>query len=276
MLAEWLDFGSIGQVYYNCMNNRSVHIEDYPHNSKRSVFDIVDQNLVSPYSMNWKKIDYKNDKIIRDAVLKIANRITKLLMIAIGVCPGLPLVFPELNLLRFTSFNRNMYFDAGERVFVIESKYNKYNTQFLFLDVPVSAILFWFMYILRLFTISMYPVDVGCSERAEIVSTIGSVVADNVLGNNRFDDNNIEMNDEERAVNADVYEYTIMLEAFIKKLEANKIRDIMLKDFLFIDTSNCGLMKRTHFSTVLSTYPTSISNRQAQNLTSFQRGLAAL
>ncbi|KOG99279.1 uncharacterized protein DI49_1725 [Saccharomyces eubayanus] len=132
------------------------------------------------------------------------------------------------------------------------------------------------MYILRPFAISMYPVDVGCSERAEIVSTIGSVVADNVLGNNRFDDNNVEMDDEERAVNADVYEYTIMLEAFIKILEANKVREFMLKGFLFIDTSNCGLMKRTHFSTVLSTYPTSISNRQAQNLTSFQRGLAAL
>ncbi|CAI1937584.1 hypothetical protein SEUBUCD650_0D05050 [Saccharomyces eubayanus] len=52
------------------------------------------------------------------------------------------------------------------------------------------------------------------------------------------------------------------MEVFYNHLDPAEFRETMLRSFVFIDTSNCGLMKRTHFSSVLSTYPKSVSKER--------------
>ena len=56
----------------------------------------------------------------------------------VWICPSLQLRFPELSILCSSGSNRNLYFDADERVFLIKSRYNKsykFDSRILFLDV---------------------------------------------------------------------------------------------------------------------------------------------
>ncbi|CAI1917375.1 hypothetical protein SEUBUCD646_0D00110 [Saccharomyces eubayanus] len=216
--------------------------------------------------MGWRSPGYINDENIRATILKIVNRITKILMVAVWICPGLPLRFPELSILCFSGSNRNLYFDADERVFLIKSRYNKsheFDSRILFLDVPVSAVLFWYIYILRPFIMSLYPVEAGRLEKALIVSSIGKLVGDSVFDEDEVDGIVAEEEEEEdRAANYALYRDTKSMEVFYNHLDPAEFRETMLRSFVFIDTSNCGLMKRTHFR---------LSFRPTQNL-SVKRG----
>lgn len=92
-LSEWLRFGTITQVYYKGMGNRSVRIRDdlYRDSDIVNVFHVIDRSLLSSFFMGWRSPGYINDENIRATILKIVNRITKILMAAVCICPGLQL-----------------------------------------------------------------------------------------------------------------------------------------------------------------------------------------
>lgn len=156
-LQTWLEFGSIADVYTTVLNNRSIRIVD-DLSSQASIFNVVPTAAVAGQHMRFRDQQDSHDKQKQKRILNIVNSLTKLLMLAVWINPDLALRFPELSILSFSGPHRNLYFDSDERIFVIRSRYNKntkYDTRLLFLDPDVSAELFWFIYILRPFTIEL-------------------------------------------------------------------------------------------------------------------------
>ena len=157
LLGEWLEFGQVADVYTTVMANKGVKVVDNI-SGRGSVFNVLDASSVAGYCMRFRNQEEAGEEHKRCRILKVISSITKLLMLSVWFNPGLPLRFPELSILSFGGSQRNLYFDAGDRVFIIRSRYNKntkYDTRLLFLDAGVSAQLFWLIYVLWPFTISL-------------------------------------------------------------------------------------------------------------------------
>lgn len=156
-LHKYCTFGGVSEVYANVMANRAVKVVDDVSGSG-SVFQVIDSSKVAGYIMRLRGDADAGamDANVKQKLLKIINNMTKVLMVSVWIDPGLALRFPELSILSFGGSHRNLYFDADDRVFIIRSRYNKntrYDSRILFLDAKASAQLFWFIYIIRPFTV---------------------------------------------------------------------------------------------------------------------------
>lgn len=174
LLREWLEFGRVRDVYTTVMANKSISVVD-DLSGQGSVFNVIDISAVNGYCMRFREPESAQDEFVRSRILTIMNSITKLLMVSVWISPGLALRFTELSILSFSGSHRNLYFDSDDRVFIIRSRYNKntkYDTRLLFLSPTVSAQLFWFVYVLRPFTIALIGDGISRVNTTAVMGTL--------------------------------------------------------------------------------------------------------
>ncbi|QLG72925.1 hypothetical protein HG535_0D06370 [Zygotorulaspora mrakii] len=270
-LREWLEFGSVGDVYTTVMGNRTISVVD-DLSSQGSVFNVIPMTAVEGHIMGFRDRQDANNKGKCDRILKIINGITKLLMLAVWINPGLALRFPELSILSFSGTHRNLYFDSDDRVFLIRSRYNKntkYDTRLLFLDEDVSAKLFWFLYILRPFTISILGNEVWKMNSSAIM---GALIPQETLP----DTQSVEEEAEDINFNAELYHHQMELSARLRNADSQQLGGAIFRSLVFIDVRRLVLVHRSTFVNVLLKYPKDTARRESHRIRSMRQGLCSL
>ncbi|QLG70072.1 hypothetical protein HG535_0A00110 [Zygotorulaspora mrakii] len=270
-LRRWLEFGSVSDVYMTVMANRSICVVENL-SGQDSVFNVIGAEAVSGYTMRFREQESAQNEQVRASILKLVNTITKLLMLAVWINPGLALRFPELSIISFGGSHRNLYFDSDDRVFIIRSRYNKntkYDTRLLFLDARVSAQLFWFIYILRPFTIVLLGDDIS---KINISAIMGALTPQEPL----TDTHDTEEEVEDINFNAELYYHQMELRNRLNNASPQTIGNAIFKSMVFLDVRKLVLVHRSTFSNMLLKYPTATAMRESHRIRSMRHGLSAL
>lgn len=271
LLQEWLEFGSVSDVYTTVMGNKSISVID-DLSGRGSVFNIIDISAVGGYCIRFREQENAENEQVCSAILKIINTITKLLMVSIWISPGLALRFTELSILSFSGSHRNLYFDSDDRVFIIRSRYNKntkYDTRLLFLNPTVSAQLFWFIYVLRPFTITLLGDGIS---RTNTAAVMGALTPQEPLG----ETHSVEEEADEINFNAELYHHQMEVKNRLKDATPLEIWNAIFKSMVFLDLKKMAMVNRSTFSNMLLKYPSATPTRESHRILSLRQGLSAL
>ena len=275
LLGEWLEFGQVADVYTTVMANKGVKVVDNI-SGRGSVFNVLDASSVAGYCMRFRNQEEAGEEHKRCRILKVISSITKLLMLSVWFNPGLPLRFPELSILSFGGSQRNLYFDAGDRVFIIRSRYNKntkYDTRLLFLDAGVSAQLFWLIYVLWPFTISLLGGGGGGVIAQINVSAIMGALTQQETGEAAL---SVEEEAEDINFDAALHLHQQELKGRLANANAVEIGGAIFKSMVFVDVQKMTMVQRAAFSNMLLKYPSDKPMRECHKVRSLRQGLAAL
>ena len=274
-LTEWLSFGTPQRVYQKVFFSSSMNIdrENTDHTVISSIFDTIPQSTVEEFNIVWKNDIEANDENIKKKLLRLINEITKLLMFSIWISPGIALRFPELSILSFSGYDRNLFLDVVDRVFYFKTTYNKnkkYDSRLLFMDKVVTTHILWYLYILRPFTIELLD------DKSTIFKT--DMLKHNYIQefSNDVEEDFLETPEaEEEEENTRELRFTAGTHTF-EQMPANSTGDTILKMFLFVDVLHYGLISSTSFSSTLMSFPKDQSYYKHHKLRTFRQGLVAL
>lgn len=220
--------------------------------------------------MEWVDPESADQPAMVQAVVEIAAKLTKLLMLWVWLSPGLPLRFPELSILSFSGRHRNVFIDIQDRTLFIKSMYNKnrkFDNRLLFLDQQVSLALFWFIFVLRPFTIAILGNDIERMAKDIIREQYDTAVMA------ECEEDNEEEGDRRRLF---VASEDLQGEVSDKATGRSTTGAIVMRMFLFVDIKNMCLVRPNAFNKVLLSYPSDVLLRQNLTISSMRQGLAGL
>lgn len=270
-LGKMVSFGTPATVFAGVLGNPMCHIDNENEfdSQQYSIFNAVPQGAVSGFQMEWKDDQYAEQPVMTHAVVEIVSKLTKLLMLWVWLSPGLPLRYPELSILSFSGKHRNIFIDVKDRTLFVKSMYNKnrkFDNRLLFLDQQVSTALFWFIFILRPFVITILGDDVDRMANNIISKQYDtSVVAE-------CDEDDEEENDRRTLFVA----AEGMQDEVTRSTETTTTGAIVMRMFLFVDVKNMALVNPNAFNKVLLSYPSDVLLRQNLTISSMRQGLAGL
>lgn len=272
-LFKLVSFGTPVRVYRKVFFNSQINTEGESTSKENfsSIFDTIPQENVREYNIDWRnEEDSSNENTIKN-ILILVNQITKLLMFSVWLSPGMALRFPELSILSFSGYDRNLFVDVIEKIFYFKTTYNKnkkFDSRLLFMDKTVTTNLLWFVYILRPFTIdlmqdklSLFKTDMLKQKfNQEYSKTVGE----------SFED--VPEEEEEEARRDNTY---YSGNDTIEQVGADA-GDTIMKMFLFVDVKNYRLVSSGSFTSTMKYFPKDQSVYRSHTIRSFRQGLIAL
>ncbi|CCF59419.1 hypothetical protein KAFR_0G03860 [Kazachstania africana CBS 2517] len=273
-LREWFIFGSPPTAYMTVLDNKNIELmqEDPMTNS---IFKILPQCHAAQHYFKWRRPEDASVSEIRTKVVKLINKMTKLLMASVWISTGFPVRFTELSILSVGGTSRNLYIDSDTRLFYFRVTYNKnkkFDNRIFMMDLPVTRNLFWFVYILRPFEIELLSKVLDVMDSSMLIGHFANAVRQEIE-----DEAEELLATDGDEFNEETNQLVETSEALIEELRAKQAAGLAIMcTFIFVDVERFKLVTLSIFNGILLKYPKKRSARENMKISDLRQCLAGL